>query len=464
MPKFFLVFLLLAISHTLKPQDTSLLVRDISLEGNKITKDKIIFREINFSTGDTIGEKQFKRALISSRENLLNTSLFNFVDIFDSIYLTDNVKQVDIKVKVLERWYIWPFPIFELAERNFSTWLQDMDFKRVNYGVKLDWNNFRGRKERLKLLLQFGYDEKLGMSYFVPYINKKQTIGVEYGIEQTKNHEVTYATEDNIVQRIRLDDVYAKESYETFLGVFNRQNIYQTHSFLLTYYDHIFNDTIFQLNQDFYPAQKNRAQYFKLSYLFKLDYRDFMPYPLNGYYFEVLVEKTGLGLIDGNEINILNARIDTKKFWKFSKRLFMAGGLTFRLGNKGKHPYFLNYGVGYGRDYLRGNEYYVVDGQDFVIFKTDFKFALVPQKVSVLKYIPTEKFNKIPWAVYLSIFNDLGYVPGDTDKGNTLHNTLIWGYGAGINIVSYYDIVFRLEYSFNQFGESGFFIHFMSGI
>jgi hypothetical protein len=168
MPKFFLVFLLLAISHTLKPQDTLLLVRDISLEGNKITKDKIIFREINFSTGDTIGEKQFKRALISSRENLLNTSLFNFVDIFDSIYLTDNVKQVDIKVKVLERWYIWPFPIFELAERNFSTWLQDMDFKRVNYGVKLDWNNFRGRKERLKLLLQFGYDEKLGMSLFCP--------------------------------------------------------------------------------------------------------------------------------------------------------------------------------------------------------------------------------------------------------------------------------------------------------
>jgi hypothetical protein len=134
------------------------------------------------------------------------------------------------------------------------------------------------------------------------------------------------------------------------------------------------------------------------------------------------------------------------------------------VGNKGHHPYFLNYGMGYGREFVRGYEYYVVDGQNFGILKTDFKFAIVPQRVSVLKFIPTEKFNKIPWAVYLSLFNDFGYVSGDAANGNDLQNTIMWGYGAGINLVTYYDIVWRIEYSFNQKGEGGFFVHFMASI
>jgi hypothetical protein len=39
---------------------------------------------------------------------------------------------------------------------------------------------------------------------------------------------------------------------------------------------------------------------------------------------------------------------------------------------------------------------------------------------------------------------------------------MIFGYGTGLYIVAYYDIVFRVEYSFNGFGESGFFFHFGS--
>jgi outer membrane protein assembly factor BamA len=448
----------------LKAQDTLMVIHKIHLEGNKVTKDNIIYREITFREGDTIGKNIFQEQLINSRQNLMNTSLFNFVDVIDTSIVYKGVTLVEVKFKVLERWYIWPLPIFELAERNLSVWLQDMDFNRVNYGLFLDWDNFRGRRERLKILLQFGYDEKIGFSYSIPYIDKKQTVGLDFGFNQTKNHEVSYATVDNEVQRIRLKDEYAHRAYDAFVGVFNRPDIYQSHYFETSYNDHIYHDTVFQLNPEFYLGEGSRAQYFKLSYTFKNDHRDFKPYPLKGYYFDLQIEKLGLGFFHESKINIYNAKINYRKYWTFNKRMFFASGVTLRVGNKGDHPYFLNYGMGYGREFVRGYEYYVVDGQNFGILKTDFKFAIVPQRVSVLKFIPTEKFNKIPWAVYLSLFNDFGYVSGDAANGNDLQNTIMWGYGAGINLVTYYDIVWRIEYSFNQKGEGGFFVHFMASI
>ncbi|MDD2548866.1 MAG: hypothetical protein PHD00_02090 [Bacteroidales bacterium] len=43
---------------------------------------------------------------------------------------------------------------------------------------------------------------------------------------------------------------------------------------------------------------------------------------------------------------------------------------------------------------------------------------------------------------------------------NNLEGDFIYGYGVGFDIVAYYDIVFRIEYSFNKFGEGGLFFHF----
>jgi len=459
----FFILIFFGISH-LKAQDTLVIIGEIELTGNKVTKDPIIFREITFRVGDTIGENIFQQKLLESQQNLMNTSLFNFVEVNDTILRGNPVKIAHLEFEFLERWYIWPLPIFELAERNLSVWLQDMDFSRVNYGIFLDWDNFRGRRERLKVLLQFGYDEKIGFSYSIPYIDKKQTIGIDFGFNRTNNHEVTYATENNEVQRVKLEDEYVHKSYNAFFAVFNRPDIYLSHHLETSYNDHLYHDTVLQLNPEFFVDGGTRAQYIKLSYKFKNDHRDFKPYPLKGYYFDILIEKLGLGFFPDSPINIYNAKVNARKYWAFNKRFFLAGGGTVRIGNEGEHPYFINSGVGYGRDFVRGYEYYVVDGQNYGLVKTDFKFALVPQKVSVLKFIPTEKFNKIPWAVYLSLFNDFGYVVGDAEKGNNLQNTLMWGYGGGVNLVTYYDIVLRLEYSFNQLGEGGFFIHFMASI
>ena len=60
-----------------------IVVDSVVIVGNKQTKAKIIFRELTFKIGDTIQTWDFGNRLGNSRQNLLNTSLFNFVTIAD---------------------------------------------------------------------------------------------------------------------------------------------------------------------------------------------------------------------------------------------------------------------------------------------------------------------------------------------------------------------------------------------
>jgi hypothetical protein len=130
-------------------------------------------------------------------------------------------------------------------------------------------------------------------------------------------------------------------------------------------------------------------------------------------------------------------------------------------------PYYNTRALGYGKDFVRGYEYYVTDGQTYGLAKANLKFELVPKKVVHASFIPFPKFATIPFAFYLNLFADGAYVKDAqyADRySNVLPNSWLAGYGAGIDFVSYYDIVFRFEYSFNKFGESGIFIHFTASI
>jgi len=47
---------------------------------------------------------------------------------------------------------------------------------------------------------------------------------------------------------------------------------------------------------------------------------------------------------------------------------------------------------------------------------------------------------------------------------NSLANQLIWGTGLGLDFVTYYDVVIRLEAAMNKQKKSGFFISFVAPI
>jgi hypothetical protein len=64
--------------------------------------------------------------------------------------------------------------------------------------------------------------------------------------------------------------------------------------------------------------------------------------------------------------------------------------------------------------------------------------------------------------MYLGFNFDHGFV---NDRNNLpdnarLTNKYLFGYGAGLDIVTLYDMVFRFEYSLNNQGEQAFFVNF----
>ena len=75
-----------------------------------------MLRELSFSVGDKVTVQELHLLLEENRSNLLNQWLFNFVDFTHII----KKSEVDILLKVSERWYVWPYPIFEISERNFN--------------------------------------------------------------------------------------------------------------------------------------------------------------------------------------------------------------------------------------------------------------------------------------------------------------------------------------------------------
>ena len=124
-----LTFIFFAIALTIsffaadaQQRDTSAItsdfvVRDIMIAGNRKTKEFIVRRELLFTEGDTLQADAADAVLLRSKENLLNTSLFNYVTI-SLIDLNEHEKQVLVMLE--ERWYWWPYIIFEQADRNLS--------------------------------------------------------------------------------------------------------------------------------------------------------------------------------------------------------------------------------------------------------------------------------------------------------------------------------------------------------
>lgn len=443
------------------------IVRKVFIDGNKVTKDNIILRELTFHEGDTIFAANLQQETTRSANNLLNTSLFNFATINKMELITNNPSDTvyaDFMISVAERWYTWPVPIFELVDPNFNTWWLTRDFSRTNWGAYVYRQNFRGRNETLALIAQFGYTKQFGFSYRIPYINKAQTLGIGMSSVYQQTREITHATEDNKRLLFSLPDqnirseMFNKLSFTYKKGLYTNQTLEIRHNYAEI------DDTITTFAPDYFTTGSTSTSHITLTYTLEHEKRDVKAYPLKGYYLKALLAQNGLGLLRNNGPNYLYTILTAKKYFKLSEKFYLAGSAKAKISAKTRFPYYFQEMLGYA-DYVRGYEYYIVDGQNFALLKTNFKFRLFGPKVLTLDFVPSEKFNTFHYAFYLNLFADAGYVDDAVfNQQNQLANDWLFGTGIGLDFVTYYDKVMRIEYSFNRLGESGIFLHFTKPI
>ncbi len=436
--------------------DDFMAVGRVILTGNRKTRDPVILREMNAQRGDLIYKPDLEGVLLLERNKIYNLRLFNTVTV-RAVDMGD--RTVDLLVEVTERWYLFPIPLVDLGDRNFNDWWQNHGHKwdRINYGVRLYKYNFRGRNETLRFHVQFGFVRRFEIYYRIPYLDRKQRHGLSFDVDYSETKNLSVRTLEHKQQFLKSEEVL-RESNGFGITYSYRKSFYQTHSFRFDYRNNVVNDTVPQLNPDYYLNAANRMEFPALTYAFTSDHRDIQAYPLKGYYLRAGAVYYGLGL--SNDIDKLDLTASYARYADLKKAFYFSNQTTGYLSTTSKQPYPTYPALGYRNLFARGYELYLIEGQQYLINKSTLKKKIFQREWHV-EGMPLEQFKHFPFAVYAKVYGDLAYVRNfpDYEQNNLFTNRLIVGYGAGLDFVMAYDAVFRIEYSINHLGNGGFFFH-----
>ncbi|MBT8219455.1 MAG: BamA/TamA family outer membrane protein [Bacteroidia bacterium] len=435
-------------------------VKDIQISGNRKTRARVILREMDVSIGDTIRVEDIGQILERNKKYIFNTSLFQEAHINVTNWSTSN-HEMTLDIKVVEDLYIYPIPIFSLADRNFNVWWKQYNrsLERVNYGMRFYNFNSTGNQDRLKVVAQFGFQKKYELAYNRPNFNKSQTLGINNIIRYSSLKEVNYATIDDVQEFIKDEE---SSLFQTFLvksELTYRPSINQYHTISFSYARHQVGNLIAEdLNPDYFLASRSDQKYFEFEYTFVNDQRDFRTYAERGSYQKFSLRKTGLGLFD--DVNLFQIEAIYAKYFSLHPKWSIEAFSKARVGlNRDKPPFFNYKAFGYNQNVIRGYELYVIDAIDFGYIKTSLRFELLNSKLSLGKAMPIRGFKMMPIRFMLTFNNDIGYANDPFySSNNELSNQLLWGGGIGIDMILYNDYVFQIEYSSNQLSEKGLFL------
>lgn len=440
------------------PDVDSFMVKDFVIQGNQKTKRFVVFREIPLEKGDTIPMDKLRKTLKKSEKKLMNTSLFNKVRMAP-IWLEKGRARIIIAVE--ERWYTFPKPIFELADRNFNTWWVQKDAKldRVSYGLRLYQENVRGRNEQLELLTQLGFNQKYGIFYKIPYLKKHKRTGLRLGVRYSRSHKTPYSAEGQNLNFYNDDEEYINKQFTSQVKLIHRPTIDIGHRAEVEFHSNWVAKPIILRNAEYYRGERQVQRFLRLRYQYQEDYRDRVNYPTDGYLLQLEALQWGVGAFEGPSTTAINGIYN--HYEKLSDRWTIANAGAARYSLPGDQPFSIEQGFGYGKIFVRGYEYYVINGQDYVLNRNDLRYRIFSTKINLPEIIP-DQFQTVPLDVRLKAFGDHGVVLDhyQQQEAPNLANRYLTGFGLGMDVTTYYDVTFRLEYAMNNRSESDLFLHF----
>jgi outer membrane protein assembly factor BamA len=434
-------------------QDHSpLVIADIQITGNRRTKLYIIQREIPFKKGDYFSRADLPAQLEICKTNITNSRLFVEVQVTS----TQQGELAFINIHVKERWYTFPVPYFKIVDRNFNEWWvkNKRSLSRVNYGIKFKQYNASGRNDKVDANFIHGYSQQLNLRYTQPFAEKTLKWGFDVGFSYARLKELNINTSDsNKQQLLKLDDEFLSQAVTGTFAITYRPAIKTRHTWRLSYTNFkVTNDSVFKLNPNYFSTNSRSIGYPELTYSITHFDVDYIPYPNKGFTFTGAFIKKGFTK-DVNLWQIHASATYTLPIFKKSALYFQATGM---LKLPFDQPFFNKNLLGYGDQYMRGLEYYVIDGVAGIIGKATARREIL--NFNVRPPLVIKGHDKIPFRILLKAYGDLGYAY-DRNPIAILNNKLLKTWGVGVDIISFYDIVIRLEYSFNQLGNDGLFLH-----
>jgi len=436
-------------------------ISDIILEGNNKTQRKVILRELDIAVGNTVNLKNLEQKFTKNRLQLLSTGLFNEVKInLKDYYVSESTAKIEVIME--ENWYLFPVPIFELADRNFNVWIKEQGAKlnRTNYGLRIGHYNFTGNRDPLKLKVHFGYTRKYEITYAYPYLYLDNKVGLAGSIFYSENREIAYKTENNKTLFHKMEDERKLLSrFRIGPELKYRPSIYSFHSLRFEYHHNKIDPFVAtELNPEYFLDGRTDLRFLFLEYDYNYDRRAYSQYPQGGYLIFGNLKKEGLGIF--NDFDNLSVQLGFEKHHKLTENVFISSRNKAKTNlTQGRVAFANNTGLGWDNDIVSGYDLYVMDGTSYFITINNIKWKFFDNNLNTVKWLP-KQFRKMKFIAFLRLNLDAAIVKEETyTETNFLSNKWFYGGGPAMDLIFFNNFLFSFEYSFNDLGERGLFIN-----
>ncbi len=396
--------------------DSVFVVGKIMVTGNTHTKDFVVTREMSLKPGTRITH----RMLEYDQNRIFSLRLFNQVQL-KVLPLADSLAVVLVDLN--ERWYVFPFPIFGIKDR---------DWAKVYYGFGVLHDNFRGRNEKVYTTFVFGFDPSMRLTYRNPFLDEEGSSFIEMSFGFNKVQNRSLRAQQGI-------ENFDERHIGGFVTLGKRFGIAHT-MWVSGGYESVATPDVAPA-KTLSPDGTDRYPVGGIGYSY--DTRDFTEYPHYGSFARVTITKFGL---PGISHNVVRYAGDGRTFCSMTSNLILGAKMFTNLAAAGPTPNYNRVYFGYG-ERIRGHFTEVMEGEDMLGASAELRYIALAPIFFRVGFLPSE-FSVWRFGVAVTAFGDAGTV---WFRGDPLAlDQVVRGYGVGLNFLLPYSTVIRVEYAWNE--------------
>ena len=407
----------LSFGQTESAQPEGKRIKNIIVVGNEKTRDIVILREMKTKIGDIYDPEKLEE----DRNRILNLDLFNRVEM-QPMEAEDGII---LLVIVTERWYIFPYPILFINERDWS---------KVSYGFGLFHSNVRGMNNILNGALWFGYNPGVHLIYSNPWIGGRHHF--YYRLEafsyKVRSKSLRFAERFDQLHRNASVSFGKRWGYHTYASM--------TGGFRLV-----------SVPAKYAPSMLSGTetdQYPSLGLAFRYDTRDLYEYPLSGWRIDLYATQNGFTA----PIHYLRYGFDIRTYVPVSSAISLAVRTAVDL-SVNPVPFYGKMFLGYS-ERIRGHFNQRLEGDNRALASLELRFPILP-----LRYVDLGRLfafmgpyaRDLPFGLSAGLFVDFGAVWNQEVPLRS--SDFLQGYGMGLHFRVPYARVLRLELAFDEIGN-----------
>ena len=306
-------------------------------------------------------------------------------------------------------------------------------------------------------------NKNISFTYNQPYFLSSLNSGLSISGRYVLGREVGYQTSyDN--KTLNFDkNYYTSKIIGGSIAYTYRRAIKVKHVFSVSFSNIAVDDSVItkQYNPNYFNSASPTQNIIDFTYSYQFTDLDNVVYPLKGTNYRIGILKRGLGISNG--LDMLSIDGNYKKFWELRKNLF-ADISTYGNVRLPFYQAYINQGsLGYGDNYLRGLQYYVIDGVVTGYVKSTLRKKIFGYTSHLHpRSIFYRYFPHIPFNFYAKALTDIGGVYNKPEFNTFLSNKFLYTTGVGIDFVTVYDFSLSAEFCFNQLNQKGVFLQIRS--